>query len=146
MKKNPDWNDTLKEGGTDAVRTRYDNVIRLAPEPTPPLKLSEWLTRVDLKEPHKLLGSLLTTTCRVLIAGPTGLGKTLFGLAVAFAVIRNNKPMRRSPGALTGASRCFRVWMDRLKEGKPRGRLRRGVICHYSSLSGSTLVAAKRRF
>ena len=50
MKKNPDWNDTLKEGGTDAVRTRYDNVIRLAPEPTPPLKLSEWLTRVDLKE------------------------------------------------------------------------------------------------
>jgi hypothetical protein len=28
----------------------------------------------------------------------------------------------------------------------PRGRLRRGVICHYSSLSGSTLVAAKRRF
>lgn len=98
MKKNPDWNDTLKEGGTDAVRTRYDNVIRLAPEPTPPLKLSEWLTRVDLKEPHKLLGSLLTTTCRVLIAGPTGLGKTLFGLAVAFAVIRNEGFAHWSPG------------------------------------------------
>jgi hypothetical protein len=89
MKKSPDWNDTLKQGGSEAVRERFDNVIRIAPEPAPPIKLSEWLARSDLKEPDKLLGSLLTTTCRVIVAGPTGLGKTLFGLAVAFAIIRN---------------------------------------------------------
>jgi hypothetical protein len=89
MKKSPDWNDTLKQGGSEAVRERFDNVIRIAPEPAPPIKLSEWLARSDLKEPDKLLGSLLTTTCRAIIAGPTGLGKTLFGLAVAFAIIRN---------------------------------------------------------
>ena len=68
MKTKPDWNDTLKEGGAEAVRERFDNVVRIAPAPTAPLKLSEWLTRTDLKEPCRLLGSLLTTTCRVIIA------------------------------------------------------------------------------
>jgi hypothetical protein len=107
MKKSDDWNDTLRKGGKDAVRERFDNVVPYRPggknhtgedhtsedtdketDRLPPLKLSEWLTRTDLNEPCKLMGSLLTTTCRVIIAGPTGLGKTLLGLGAAFAIIR----------------------------------------------------------
>jgi len=49
------------------------------------LALSDWLTR-DIPEPDFLLSAWLTTTSRVLIVGPTGLGKTMFGLAVAFAI------------------------------------------------------------
>src|SRR6476661_5330484 len=33
-----------------------------------------------------LLGELLSTTTRAVIVGPTGLGKTMFGLAVALAI------------------------------------------------------------
>ena len=40
----------------------------------------------DLPEPDHLLGDLLSTTSRVLIVGPTGLGKTMFGLAAAMAM------------------------------------------------------------
>jgi hypothetical protein len=102
MKTRDDWNDTLKRGGKDAVRERFDNVVPYKPsgkdhtsedrnreaDRLPPLRLSEWLTRTDLNEPCKLLGSFLTTTCRVIIAGPTGLGKTLLGFGVTFAIIR----------------------------------------------------------
>jgi hypothetical protein len=56
--------------------------------PTPALTLDEWLRR-ELPEPDRLLGDLLTTTCRVLIIGPTGLGKTMFGLAAAIAIASN---------------------------------------------------------
>ena len=55
----------------------------------PPLWLSEWLERDDLAEPDFLLGNLLSTTTRLLIVGPTGLGKTMFGLAVAIAIASN---------------------------------------------------------
>jgi hypothetical protein len=47
--------------------------------------LQYWLNR-DLPEPDFLLGSLLTTTSRVLLIGPTGIGKTNLGLAIAFAI------------------------------------------------------------
>jgi RecA-family ATPase len=36
-----------------------------------------------------LLGELLSTTSRAVIVGPTGLGKTMFGLAVALAIVTN---------------------------------------------------------
>jgi RecA-family ATPase len=55
---------------------------------SPALALSDWLSR-DLLEPDFLLGELLSTTSRLLIVGPTGLGKTMFGLAVAFALAGN---------------------------------------------------------
>jgi AAA domain-containing protein len=58
------------------------------PDAAPPLTLAEWLAR-DLPEPDRLLGDLLTTTSRVLIVGPTGLGKTMFGLAVAMVLVTN---------------------------------------------------------
>ena len=49
----------------------------------PPLRLTEWLEREDIPELDLLLGSILSTTSRMLLVGPTGLGKTMFGLAVA---------------------------------------------------------------
>jgi hypothetical protein len=50
-----------------------------------PITLAEWEDR-ELPMPDFLLGQWLTTTSRVLIVGPTGLGKTNFGLALAFNV------------------------------------------------------------
>jgi KaiC/GvpD/RAD55 family RecA-like ATPase len=55
------------------------------PDPSPPLTLAQWLER-DLPEPDRVLGDLLSTTSRVLIVGPTGLGKTMFGIAAAMAM------------------------------------------------------------
>ena len=46
---------------------------------------SAWLTR-DIPKPDFLLGELLSTTCRVEVVGPTGLGKTNILLAIAFAI------------------------------------------------------------
>src|SRR6516165_7234795 len=46
---------------------------------------SAWLTR-DIPKPDFLLGELLSTTCRVEVVGPTGLGKTNILLAITFAI------------------------------------------------------------
>lgn len=50
-----------------------------------PLMLSEWLGR-DLLPPDFLLGNLMSTTTRSLLIAPTGQGKTMFALALGFAV------------------------------------------------------------
>jgi hypothetical protein len=65
---------------------RDDNVVELRPPaPKPILTLDEWLNR-KLPQPDFLLGSWLTTTSRVLINAPTGIGKTMFGIALAIAI------------------------------------------------------------
>jgi hypothetical protein len=46
--------------------------------------LEQWVTR-DLPPADFLMGYWLTTTSRVLLTAPTGLGKTMFGLALGFA-------------------------------------------------------------
>jgi hypothetical protein len=46
------------------------------------LNISEWIER-ELPKPDLLCGSFISTTARVLIVGPTGLGKTMLGLAIA---------------------------------------------------------------
>lgn len=46
------------------------------------LTVDEWLNR-DLPEPDKLLGEFLTTTSRVILNAPTGIGKTNFAMAIA---------------------------------------------------------------
>jgi hypothetical protein len=80
-----DW---LAAGGTATeLWNLVDAVTGPEPqqEPNGVLLLEDWLKR-DLPEPDFLLGEWLTTTSRVLLVGPTGLGKTMFGLAVAVAV------------------------------------------------------------
>ena len=52
------------------------------------LTLDDWLKR-DMPEQNHLLGNLLSTTSRALIVGPTGLGKTMFGLALGIAIASN---------------------------------------------------------
>jgi hypothetical protein len=49
------------------------------------LSLAYWLDR-DLPEPDLLMGEWLGTTSRALIVGPTGLGKTNFGLSLGISV------------------------------------------------------------
>jgi hypothetical protein len=51
--------------------------------PTVP-RFDEWLER-DIPKPDLLCGTWLSTTSRVLITGPTGLGKTMLGVALAIA-------------------------------------------------------------
>ena len=50
-----------------------------------PLTPAAWAAR-PLERPDLLMGELFTTTSRVLIAADTGLGKSMFGLALAFAM------------------------------------------------------------
>ena len=53
---------------------------------TPPgLSIEDWLKR-EIPGPDFLLGELFSTTCRAMLVGPTGLGKTSFCLAVALAM------------------------------------------------------------
>jgi RecA-family ATPase len=54
-------------------------------KPPPILRLADWLER-DLPAPDFLLGSWLTTTTRGLLVAPTGIGKTMLGLAICGAV------------------------------------------------------------
>ena len=46
-----------------------------------PLTIEEWLSR-DLPPLDPLIGSILSTTTRALLAAPTGIGKTNFGMAL----------------------------------------------------------------
>jgi len=48
------------------------------------LTLDEWLAR-ELPQPDLLLGTWLSTTTRAICFAPTGIGKTIFGLGIAFA-------------------------------------------------------------
>jgi hypothetical protein len=47
--------------------------------------LGEWIGR-KIAPRDLLCGSFLSTTCRIIITGPTGLGKTMLGIAVAMAL------------------------------------------------------------
>jgi hypothetical protein len=49
------------------------------------LAIGAWLKR-DIPAPDFLFGEVLSTTSRALLAAPTGLGKTMIGLAIAMAV------------------------------------------------------------
>jgi hypothetical protein len=52
--------------------------------------LDEWLDRDDITAPDFLLGEIFSTTTRAIIQGPTGLGKTMFGLGVFLAIGKNS--------------------------------------------------------
>ena len=50
-----------------------------------PLTPAQWLARA-LPDTDHLLGELLSTTCRFIFCADTGLGKTMFAMAIAFAM------------------------------------------------------------
>jgi hypothetical protein len=55
-------------------------------EQAPPItKLTDWLTR-DLPKPDLVQGEIMSTTSRVLLWAPTGIGKTMWGIASAMAM------------------------------------------------------------
>jgi hypothetical protein len=63
---------------------RIEPEVKIDP-PMPILKLADWLAR-DLPELDYLLGHLLSTTSRVIINAPTGIGKTMFVIAMKMAM------------------------------------------------------------
>jgi RecA-family ATPase len=68
-----------KINGANGVR--HNNVVPLKRVPN----FSQWMQR-EIPPPDLLCGDFISTTARILITGPTGLGKTMLGIALAFAV------------------------------------------------------------
>src|SRR5262249_12857696 len=64
---------------------RAEEPIKFALPEVLPLTLADWKAR-ELPEPDPVLGSILSTTTRGLLIGPTGLGKTNFLLAMGMAI------------------------------------------------------------
>jgi hypothetical protein len=60
--------------------TAYPESAKATVPATLCLTLADWTTR-DLPEPDYLMGELMSTTTRMLLAADTGLGKTLFAIA-----------------------------------------------------------------
>jgi RecA-family ATPase len=77
--------EAARQNGADVV----DLQAARAERPKLDISLAAWVKR-DLPEPDWLLGQWLSTTSRVMIVGPTGLGKTIFGIAVAMAIAADN--------------------------------------------------------
>jgi hypothetical protein len=82
---NFDLNDQARaDGNVNGARSRLDGGKRHKVKGAA-LSLAEWLAR-KLPEPDRILGHWLTTTSRVLLVAPTGIGKSMFCIALAFAV------------------------------------------------------------
>jgi hypothetical protein len=78
--------DQTAENVIDQHRAQLGTIRRARnPVGTELLSLASWLTR-DIPEPDFLLGELLSTTCRVELIGPTGLGKTNLLMTAGMAV------------------------------------------------------------
>jgi len=70
--------------GADMPADERDEGADVMPPDPKRFTVPFWINR-DLAEPDRLLGDLLTTTSRVLLNGPTGIGKTSFGVGFGFA-------------------------------------------------------------
>ena len=86
--------------------------------------LGYWLNR-NLPEPDYLLGDLVTTTSRVLLIGPTGIGKTNLGLATAVAMAAGSSFLHwaaRRPARVLyiDGEMSARLMKDRLQGAKGR--------------------------
>jgi hypothetical protein len=73
-------------GGTPAPHLR---LVDRQEKPRAALSVEEWIAR-DIPEPAFCLGSWLTTTTRALLYAPTGIGKSMLALAIAFAISGGN--------------------------------------------------------
>jgi hypothetical protein len=82
----PIWNplqNGINQGAEGLRETRQPEPVQL--ELSLPLTLDEWATR-KLPVADFISGDWLTTTSRTLLVAPTGIGKTMFALALAFSV------------------------------------------------------------
>jgi RecA-family ATPase len=101
MTKAEDWNDVVRSDPDRARRAAEQAGVwtplgaangKTKPNPNPKAEeectVPNFLTwkRREIPTPDWLSGTWLSTTSRVLIVGPTGLGKTMFGIALAFAI------------------------------------------------------------
>ena len=74
-----------------AGRRELDKVIPIKPKAAAPdfskvcLTPAAWAAR-ELPPVDPLLGELLSTTCRMLLAADTGVGKTMWAMAIAIAL------------------------------------------------------------
>jgi hypothetical protein len=79
-----DWNKLVEEDrATDLLWLQQ--VEEQEPPPGAALSLKDWLAR-HLPEPEYISGRWLTTTSRVLVVGPTGLGKSMLLVALGMAI------------------------------------------------------------
>ncbi|MBG0801267.1 AAA family ATPase [Methylocystis sp. H4A] len=69
----------------ERAEARITEALGAPPSARDELRLSSWLKR-DLPPRDFLSGDVLSTTSRLLLIGPTGIGKTLFSLAWAAAI------------------------------------------------------------
>jgi hypothetical protein len=87
--KSPDFNDIHRTRGAKAARKAFDTAwsnSNGSQEPSPVIiRLEDWLKR-DLPKPDFILGDWLTTTSRVLFPAPTGIGKSMFWIALGMAM------------------------------------------------------------
>jgi hypothetical protein len=81
-----DWDKLVEEDRTNAegFNAVEETVAGLDTRATP-ISLKDWLDR-HLPEPEFISGRWLTTTSRVLVVAPTGLGKSLLLIALAMAI------------------------------------------------------------
>jgi hypothetical protein len=75
--------------GNGASSAPHLRLVDEQEKPRAALSVEEWLAR-DLPEPVFCLGSWLTTTTRALLYAPTGIGKSMLALAMAFAISGGN--------------------------------------------------------
>src|SRR5262249_1977947 len=69
-----------------------------AAKAAPPVpRFNEWRER-DIPQPNLLCGTFLSTTSRVLLTGPTGLGKTMVSVAIAIRLSCAADFLHSTPG------------------------------------------------
>lgn len=88
--------------------------------------VEQWLAR-KMPEPDCILGTWLTTTSRVQLTAPTGLGKTMFGLALSFMLAAGLPFLRWN-----GRRPCAVLYID----GEMSGRLLRRRVAEEVERSG----------
>jgi len=86
-KDDAQFRDRLTEEREKAKSQPIGNGIGAWSVPDPAaLTLGYWLKR-DLPAPDFVFGEIISTTSRLMLVGPTGLGKTHLGLAVAMVIV-----------------------------------------------------------
>ncbi|WP_018408472.1 AAA family ATPase [Methylocystis rosea] len=77
--------DDYRQKAQERAEARITEALGAPPTARDELRISSWLTR-DLPPRDFVSGDVLSTTSRLLLIGPTGIGKTLFSLAWAAAI------------------------------------------------------------